>query len=188
VFWVQDQKTAGDLWVLSLDDKKAEPFLATPFNESHAQISPDGKWIAYASNSTGGRSEIYVRPFPSGSGIYQISRNGGDWPRWNRDGKELLFHALGTGAFIAPILSAPVNGSGPAFENTEPKEVIRTAAMNLAHSGGDYHMYSVSPDGKQLLVYQYVGAVGVNAFNVQLGPDPTYGLVAALNWTSALRR
>ena len=189
VFWVQDQKTAGDLWVLSIDDKKAEPFLATPFNESHAQISPDGKWIAYASNSTGGRNEIYVRPFPSGSGIYQISRNGGDWPRWNRDGKELLFHALGAGAFIGPILSAPVNGSGPAFESTEPKEVIRTAAINLAHSGGDYHTYSVSLDGKQLLVFQYVGAVGVNAINIQqLGPDPTYGLAAALNWTSALRK
>jgi Tol biopolymer transport system component len=200
VFWVQDAKTAGDLWVLSVDEnpstssgrpegRKAEPFIATPFNESHAQISSDGKWIAYASNSTGGRNEIYVRPFPSGNGIYQISRNGGDWPRWNRDGKELLFHALGTGAFIAPILSAPVNGSGPAFENTEPKEVVRTAALNLAHSGGDYHTYSVSPDGKQLLVYQYVGAVGANAVNLQqLGPDPTYGLVAALNWTSALRK
>jgi eukaryotic-like serine/threonine-protein kinase len=189
VFWVQDSKAAGDLWVLSVDEKKAEPLIATPFNESHAQISPDGKWIAYASNSTGGRNEIYVRPFPSGSGIYQISTNGGDWPRWNRDGKELLFHALGTGAFVAPILSASVNGTGPAFENLEPKEVVRTTAINLAHSGGDYHTYSVSPDGKQLLVFQYVGAVGVNAINLQqLGPDPTFGLVAALNWTSALRK
>jgi len=189
VFWVQDPKTAGDLWVLSVDEKKAQPLIATPFNESHAQISPDGRWIAYASNSTGGRSEVYVQPFPSGSGIYQISRNGGDWPRWNRDGKELLFHGLGTGAFIAPLLSSQVNGSGPAFENIEPKEIVRTAAINLAHSGGDYHTYSLSPDGKELLVYQYVGAVGANAVNLQqLGPDPTYSLIAALNWTSTLRK
>jgi eukaryotic-like serine/threonine-protein kinase len=189
VFWVQDAKTVGDLWVLSVDDKKAEPLIATPFNESHAQISPDGNWIAYASNSTGGRNEIYVRPFPSGSGIYQISTNGGDWPRWNPDGKELLFHALGTGAFVAPILSASVSASGPAFENTEPKEVVRTAAINLAHSGGDYHTYTVSPDGKQLLVLQFVGAVGtVGANPQQQGADPSFGLVAALDWTSTLRK
>jgi eukaryotic-like serine/threonine-protein kinase len=190
VFWVQDPKTAGDLWVLNLDgDKKSEPLIVTPYNESHAQISPDGKWFAYASNSTGGRNEIYVRPFPSGSGVYQISTNGGDWPRWNRDGKELIFHALGSGAFVAAILSAPTNGAGPAFEATEPKEVVRTAAINLAHSSGDYHTYSVFPDGKRFLVFQYVASLGAaGAATVRLGPDPPYGLVAALNWTAALKK
>jgi Tol biopolymer transport system component len=188
VFWVQDPKNGGDLWVLPLEgDKKPEPFLATPYNESHAQISPDGKWIAYASNSTGGRTEVYVRPFPSGSGVYQISTNGGDWPRWNRDGKELLFHALGTGAFVAAILTAPINGSGAAFEATDPKEVVRTAALNLPHSGGDYHTYGLHPDGKRMLVFQFVGLVG-NATVVSLGADPSFGLIAALNWSAGLKK
>ena len=193
VFWVQDAKTAGDLWILPFDvsggDKKPQPFLATPFNESHAQISYDGKWMAYTSNSTGGRNEIYVRPFPTGTGVYRISKDGGDWARWNRDGKELIFHALGSGAFVAAMLSAPVNGNGPAFEATEPKELVRTAALNLPHGGGDYHTYSVSPDGKRFLVFQFVGGVGgAAAANAQLGPDPAFGLVAALNWTSALAK
>ena len=64
VFGVQDPKTKSDLWVLSLADKKATPLVNTPFNETHAQISPDGKWIAYTSDLVGNRREIHVQPFP----------------------------------------------------------------------------------------------------------------------------
>ena len=84
VFGVQDPKTKSDLWVLSLADKKAEPLVNTPFNETHAQISPDGKWIAYSSDLVGNRREIHVQPFPSGAGQWQISVAGGDWPRWRQ--------------------------------------------------------------------------------------------------------
>src|SRR5439155_22879731 len=61
VFWVQDPMTAGDLWVLTLDgekDKKAAKLIATAANENHAQISPDGKWIAYTDDSKDKRNEI----------------------------------------------------------------------------------------------------------------------------------
>jgi len=188
VFWVQDPKTAGDVWVLPLEgDKKPAPLIATPFNESHPQISPDGKWIAYTSNSTGGRSEVYVRPFPAGSGVYQVSRAGGDWARWNPKGKELFFRSLGNGAFVGTIFSAPVNGAGPAFEVSDAREVVRTAALNLPHSSGDYHMYDVSPDGERFLVAQFVFTTGQTAA-ATLGADPPFGLIAALNWTSALDR
>src|SRR5215469_1597537 len=47
VFWAEDPKTAGDLWLLAVDEKKAQPLIATQFDETHAHISPDGKWIAY---------------------------------------------------------------------------------------------------------------------------------------------
>jgi Tol biopolymer transport system component len=181
VFWVQDPKTAGDLWVLTFDDKKAVPFLATPANESHAQVSFDGKWIAYTDNSIGDRNEIWVRPFPSGTGVYQISRSGGDWPRWNKNGRELFFHALGNGAFVAAMLSSAVNGSGPAFEAVDPKEIIRTALLNLPHSGGDYHSYSVSPDGERFLIVQYVAQLPTSTTTLA-GADPFFGLVAVRNW------
>ena len=99
VYWVQDPKTAGDLWVLPMERRQEarEPFLATPADETHAQISPDGKWIAYTSNLTG-RKEVWVRPFPSGLGQWRISPDastfGGDWPRWNRNGKEIFYHSI----------------------------------------------------------------------------------------------
>jgi hypothetical protein len=74
-------------------DKKAAPLVATPFNETHGQISPDGKWIAFTDNSKDGRNEIYVKPFPTGNGGWQVSNTGGDWPRWRRDSKELFYHS-----------------------------------------------------------------------------------------------
>jgi dipeptidyl aminopeptidase/acylaminoacyl peptidase len=187
VFWMQDPKNAGDLWVLTLDDKKAEPFLNTPFNESHAQISYDGKWIAYADNSVGGRTEVWVRPFPSGTGVYQVSRDGGDWPRWNKNGKELIFHALGSGNFVAALFSTPVDGSSPAFQVLSPPQgIVRTALMNILHSGGDYHSYTVSPDGQRFLIVQY--AAPVAPVVATQGVDPPFGLVAVRNWTSTMPR
>jgi Tol biopolymer transport system component len=188
VFWVQDPKSAGDVWLLTLGDKKAEasPLIATAqYNESHPQVSPDKKWIAYTSNRTG-RNEIYVQPFPTGSGFYKVSINGGDWARWNPAANELFFRELGDGAFVGDILSAPFTVTDGAFENSDPKPLVETGAMNLAHSSGDYHMYAVAPDGQSFLVLQFVNRL-VNLASVgAIGPDPDFGLIVALNWTSAL--
>ncbi|WP_411279071.1 TolB family protein [Gemmatimonas sp.] len=57
--------------------------------ESHATFSPDGRWIAYASNQTG-RPEVYIRPYPGAEPAIQVSGNGGDSPAWSRDGKRLF--------------------------------------------------------------------------------------------------
>jgi dipeptidyl aminopeptidase/acylaminoacyl peptidase len=188
VFWVQDPKNAGDLWVLTLDDKKAAPFMASPANESHAQISADGKWIAFASNANDARTEVYVRPFPTGSGQYRISTKGGDWPRWNRNNKELIFHALGAGAFVSEFFSSAVDGSGPAFEWIEPKEFVVAAVLNLPHTGGDYSTYDLSPDGQRLLVVQHAAAIGVAGAVTTQGAEPPFGLVVAMNWAAGLTK
>jgi Tol biopolymer transport system component len=188
VFWVQDPKTGGDLWVLPLEgDEKPAPLVATASNETRGQISPNGRWIAYTSNETQ-RNEIYVQPFPTGSGRWQVSTAGGDWPRWKRDGNELFFHALGNMVFVDAILSAPVKTGGAVFEASDPKEVVRTIAHGLPHSGGDYHTYDVSPDGERFLLLQFVPPQGADQAVAALGPDPPFGLVAALNWTSALEK
>ena len=72
-----------DIWVLRLSDRKAQPFLQTPFNESVPQFSPDGHWLAYVSDESG-RWEIYVQPYPGPGGKWQISTDGGMEPVWNR--------------------------------------------------------------------------------------------------------
>jgi len=195
VFWVQYPRTGGDLWVLSLEDKKAEPLINSPFNETHGQISPDGKWIAYTSNSTG-RNEIYVQPFPSGSGRYQISYHGGDWPRWKSDSKELFFHSIANtldapavaAAFATgPLFSAPITASGATLVPGSPKEIVRMGAVNMPHSGGDYQTYAVSADGQRILYTQYAPSTSAAAAS-GIGPDPAAGLTVARNWTASLKK
>ena len=192
VFWVQDPKTASDLWVLTVADKKAEPLVATPFNETHAQISHDGKWLAYASDSKDNRFEIYVKPFPTGSGGWQVSYAGGDWPRWRRDGKELYFHspvAFGGGApypFGGPLYVAAINTSSGIFEPGPARELLVFPALHHPHTGGQYHPYAVSPDGERFLLVQWVQPPTAAAG--QIGPDTYSGLTVAMNWTKALQK
>jgi Tol biopolymer transport system component len=197
VFWVQDGKTGGDIWVLTFEDKKAAKLIATPFNETHPQISPDGKWIAFTDNSKDGRNEIYVQPFPAGAGRYQISNNGGDWPRWRKDGKELFYHSIGntqapginSGAqpVYGPLFSAPINAEGASLVPGPPAEVVIFPALNLTHSGGAYHTYAVSPDGQRFLIAQFAPPT-TGAGTGQVGPDTFGGLTIATNWVTTLKK
>jgi hypothetical protein len=65
----------------------SDRFFQTEFIESQGQFSPDGRWIAYASDESG-QPEVYISPFPSGVGKWRASSNGGRGPRWRKDGKE----------------------------------------------------------------------------------------------------
>ncbi|MCM2257251.1 MAG: protein kinase [Vicinamibacteria bacterium] len=68
-------------------------FLGSPFSEWGAVFSPDGRWVAYTSNESG-RSEVYIRPFPGPGGKWQVSTDGGNWPFWSVDGRQLFFRHL----------------------------------------------------------------------------------------------
>ncbi len=74
-------KTKFDLWVLPLfGDRRPQPFAQREFNEKQGRLSPDGRWIAYASDETG-RFEVYVQPFPASGGKWQITTGGGEQPQ-----------------------------------------------------------------------------------------------------------
>ena len=81
-----------DIWVLPLSgDRKPFPVVQTPYNETHAQFSPDGRWIVYASNESG-KMEIYAQPFRGNQATatgtrqrVQITNGGGAQPRWRND-------------------------------------------------------------------------------------------------------
>jgi Tol biopolymer transport system component len=91
-------RTAGpptrDIYLLdrSGDSARFTPLVANGgYEEAQPALSPDNRWLAYASNETG-RYEVYVRPFPdANSGRWQVSRNGGLAPGWSRDGRSLLY-------------------------------------------------------------------------------------------------
>ena len=93
IYSEQDKATGYDLWKLLLaGDRKPVPLVRSQSNEYCGALSPNGRWIAYASDESG-IVEIYVRPLPD-EGLAsgrpsQVSYNGGRWPKWS--GKELFY-------------------------------------------------------------------------------------------------
>ena len=148
VYWMNDPNTQYDLWLVPLSgDRKAVPLLHTPFNESHGQVSPDGKWLADHSNETG-QNEVHVQPFPAGAGRWRVSTSGGVFPRWRGDGRELFFMERATNG---KLMAVDVKSSGSTFEAGTPKELFDSGYINLTHVA-NYHTYAVSADGQRFLI------------------------------------
>jgi serine/threonine-protein kinase len=142
-------ETNQDIWVLPLvHNGKPRPWLKTSASENQPELSPDGRFMAYASNVSG-RSEVYVQPYPGPEGSrYQISLSGGQSPRWSRDGRELLFL---TDARPRRLLAVDVRIS-PAFDTGRPREVFAADFELPGASAG----YDVSPEGRRFLVLRDV--------------------------------
>jgi hypothetical protein len=118
------------------------PVANSQFFEVNGQFSPDGRWVAYQSSESG-RYEVYVVPFPAGSGKWQISTDGGFWPRWRRDGKELFFVTID-----GQMMAASITASGTQFEATPPVPLFE---LPLIGTGGISAQYAVSADGRFLI-------------------------------------
>lgn len=133
-----------DLFALPLfGERKPIPQVLSPFLKVWPEFSPDGKWLAYASEETG-RLEIYVKPFPGPGGKYQVSTGGGDNPKWSRDGRELFFSSD-----VGEVMVVDVRESGAALQLSTPRPVLKAPMV-----GGPEGPFVVSPDGKRFLVNQ----------------------------------
>ncbi|MGE5233177.1 MAG: protein kinase domain-containing protein [Acidobacteriota bacterium] len=133
--------TRADISSVSLTGAHAvHPLLASAANEQDAVVSPDGRWIAYSGQYDRG-AQIYVQPYPSLAGRWQVSRNGGEQPRWSHDGTELFFLA-GTALYAAPVHLSPT------FSYGEPQRLFDAAAAGPSEYLGNY---DVAPDGKRFL-------------------------------------
>jgi serine/threonine-protein kinase len=156
VIFHQVEETMGrDLMGIALDgSKKITPFLQTQFDERDAVVSPDGRWLAFSTDSSG-RSEVYVRPFPNTSaGQWQISTTGGRTPLWSRDGKELFF--FGTdGALMAAKVEAPAT----AWNAGQPVQLFGPRYDAGTGTGG--RTYDFSADGKRFVMIKLASLTGV---------------------------
>jgi serine/threonine-protein kinase len=163
----------GDLLQLVLDGtRRVTPLLQTRFDERNGIVSPDGRWLAYQSNSSGS-FEIYVRPFPNvGGGQWEVSTTGGTRPLWARSGKE-LFYVGADGA----LLRVPVEASGTTWSAGTPTKLLdgRYYAGDGA-SGG--RAYDVSPDGQRFLM---IKAPGTDA-------SAAPALIVVQHWDEELKR
>ena len=168
VYGARDPKTSGDIWSVSVSEtgagNKPEAILQTQADERNPQVSPDGKWIAYSSNETG-RSEVYVRPFPQGSGRIQVSVNGGVMPRWRRDGRELSFMNL---VVLGSMMASEIRASGSSVQREVPRTLFQSVFAGSAHDRGESHPYAVSNDGLRYLIPQFESVFA--GFGPTVGP------------------
>jgi Tol biopolymer transport system component len=163
--------TKSDLWILPLSgDRKPFPLVQGPGFDTNAAFSPDGRWLVYSSNESG-TSQVYVRPFPSTTAArFQVSRNGGDQPRWRGDGKELFFLSLDRMMMATTILE-----SSTRFEADIPRPLFQAAVT----SAQARRLYAVTKDGKRFLM------IVPPAADRTATPTP---LTVVVNWLAAVQK
>jgi Tol biopolymer transport system component len=135
-----------DLWYVGTEPgAKPQPFLVTPKDERYAEFSPDGNYVAYASNESG-RYEVYVKRFPNGE-VSRVSIDGGSMPRWSRRGDE-LFYASGN-----DIMGVHVQ-TRPSLVLGQPQKLFSRRPVAADRSEGFYDSYDVSADGQRFVMLQ----------------------------------
>jgi hypothetical protein len=137
---------------------------------AHAALSPDGRWLAYTSSESG-QNEVYIQPFqapgataPRAAAKWQVSRSGGNRPRWRADGKELFFVAAGPS-----LMAAGIEVTGDALRPSAPVQLFQISLTNLTQ-------WDVSRDGQRFLV----------AAPLDRGSNTPITVV--MNWEAALKR
>src|SRR5271169_3286023 len=171
--WSRDGKyilycRGSDLGLLTFPELKSSLFLKAPSVLRNAQFSPDGKWVAYASNESG-KWEIYVTSFPDARGKWEVSTGGGEQPRWRGDGKELFYLSLD-----AKVMAAPVT-TGAHFDAGTPVALFQSTPRQpvLVY---DLFVYDVSRDGQRFLI------------NTQVKQAESAPMSVILNWPATLNK
>jgi Tol biopolymer transport system component len=164
------------LWLLPLTGaREPVPLTQTDATDAESRLSPDGRWMAYVSRESGA-SDVYVRPFPSGEGKWQISPRGGAEPRWRGDGKELFYLAKDQNLMAVPIKA------NSTFEPGEPKVLFATDRLGLPPQLAIRNLYTpsadylASADGQRFLFNQGVAGTSLSPITV------------VVNWTAGLKQ
>jgi serine/threonine protein kinase/Tol biopolymer transport system component len=157
-----------DLWFLTFPELKSTLFLKAISTLKNGHLSPDGKWVAYASNESG-KWGIYVTSFPEARGKWQVSSRGGEQPRWRGDGKE-LFYLSSDGKVIA----VPVKG-GTNFDAGAPVALFQANARETAATT-EQTFYDVTRDGQRFLI------------NTEAKQTEVEPMSIVLNWAAKLNK
>jgi serine/threonine protein kinase len=170
--WSRDGKyliyqRGTDLWYVTFPELAPTLFLKAASAPNVARFSPDGKWLAYASNESG-RWEIYVTSFPEAHGKWQVSSAGGEQPKWRNDGKELFYLAPDGKIMATPVtIGASFDAGSPvALFQANPREMVATS---------ERFSYDVSKDGQRFLI------------NTQLKSALT-PMSVVMDWVAALNK
>ena len=172
-----DPKTQGDVWLVPMSPPRAPiPLLHTPANESEGAISPDGRWLAYASVESS-LSGVFLRSLSKdmrvGDAVLTVSATNAMEPRWRADGKELFYLERVTGSRRHKLIAVAINERadnplGP------PQSLFEFTVLGNVIEGNAF-LYSPSADGQRFLVNAYPS-------------DSQSSLDLLINWPASLVR
>jgi Tol biopolymer transport system component len=128
------------------------------------RLSPDGRLVAYVSHS-GGEWQVFLTRFPSGEGRWQVTTEGGRWPRWSADGRSLFF------AQQDALFEVPVTDGTEVHLGRARLLFTRAPLSRSGHVGG----FDVSSDGQRFLIVEPESSVA-----------PERSVVIVLNWVPGL--
>lgn len=160
----------NNLFIVDMDgDQKSRPLLATEHDELNAAISPDGLSMAFQSDQTGGRSEVFLRPFPDvNAGQVKVSSSGGEEPAWSPRGNELYYIADNQ------MMAVTVTRTPGGVRVGKPERLFGVGAYFF---GGLGRNYDVSSDGRRFWMVK-------NPENQQLRSTP---IAITINWVEELK-
>ncbi len=173
VYQALASSTRWDLWLLPTEGARTpEPFLRTPFNETAARVSPDGRWLAYVSDETG-RAEVYLTGFPTARGKWSMSTHGGSAPEWRRDGKELFYVATDRKLMAVPLEFVNERTTPAAGPPAALFEMPRLPPWALGYR--EWH-YAPAADGQRFLT------------RVSAGDNSVPPATVVVNWATGIRK
>ncbi len=168
-----ETRGTANIGILPLSGQRTPRLLFPPadFNQTHVQISPDGRWIAYVSRETG-RNEVYVASFPTPRGKWPISKDGAAFPRWRGDSRELFYVAAD-----GRITAVPISGT-TTLEVGVPVPLFSARILGGPSTVVGFRaQYDVTANGQRFLL------------NVPVDEEASSpAITVVLNWAAGLRK
>ena len=162
-------ETGRDILLLDIKSRRVTPFLNSKAAEGWPEISPDGRWLAYASNENEpARTEVWVRSFPDLGGRWQISKGGGSQPIWSRDGRK-LFYWQADQVWVVDIRTEG------GFSTDKPRLVFEQRGIG---GGAPLRNWDLWPDGQGFLMVKLA----------EDRPQPVTEMILVQNWLEELKR
>ncbi len=171
---VYRDERSNNIWMLPLTgDRKPRGVIEGQGNQSGASLSPDGRWMTYASDESG-RDEVYVQPFPPTGAKYQVTTNYAHDPLWSPDGRQ-IFYLQHPGAITHFLMSVDVR-TDAGFTVANP-----TRLFDQVFDTSGAWPYDVSPDGREFVITMNPAVAGT-------GATPRTEIRVTLNWFEELRQ
>jgi len=162
-FLQRGETTRQDIWVQAAADDASAATARPPRNIIHSEadesqlvVSPDSRWLAYASDING-IYDVYVRRLEadgSVSGETRVSDGGGVQPSWSHDGRALFYVNASKGYLSAEMIEVPVTPSTSKLEFGPAKPLFKMPMLPIQMGVRDHDL---THDDKRFVIGRVMG-------------------------------